>query len=45
MDDDDVEPRLGRMRTTPIRHGRSYMSQVLRATNALELGRWWHIMT
>ncbi|HCW62962.1 MULTISPECIES: relaxase/mobilization nuclease RlxS [Sphingobium] len=33
MDDDDVEPRLGRMRTTPIRHGRSYMSQVLRATN------------
>lgn len=33
MDDDDVEPRLGRMRTTPIRRGRSYMSQVLRATN------------
>ncbi|MFX4083487.1 relaxase/mobilization nuclease RlxS [Sphingobium yanoikuyae] len=33
MDDDDVEPRLGRMRSTPIRRGRSYMSQVLRATN------------
>ena len=33
MDEDDVEPRLGRMRSTPIRRGRSYMSQVLRATN------------
>ena len=33
MDEDDVQPRLGRMRSTPIRRGRSYMSQVLRATN------------
>jgi len=33
MDEDDVEPRLGRMRSTPVRRGRSYMSQVLRATN------------
>ncbi|WP_375188504.1 relaxase/mobilization nuclease RlxS [Sphingobium yanoikuyae] len=33
MEDDDAEPRLGRMRTTPIRRGRSYVSQVLRATN------------
>ena len=33
MDEDDIEPRLGRMRSTPIRRGRSYMSQVLRATN------------
>jgi len=33
MDDDDLEPRLGRMRSTPIRRGASYMSQILRATN------------
>lgn len=32
-DDDDFEPRLGRLRQTPIRRGRSYMSQVLRAAN------------
>ena len=31
--DDDFEPRLGRLRTTPIRRGRSYMSRVLRAAN------------
>jgi len=33
MDEDDIEPSLGRIRSTPIRRGRSYMSQVLRATN------------
>ncbi len=33
MDEDDVEPRLGRMRSTPIRRCRSYMGKVLRATN------------
>ncbi|MFT4053927.1 MAG: relaxase/mobilization nuclease RlxS [Novosphingobium sp.] len=33
MDDDDLEPRLGRMRSTPVRRGRSYMSEVMRATN------------
>lgn len=33
MDDDDLEPHFGRMRSTPIRRGRSYMSQVLHATN------------
>ncbi|MBJ7375542.1 relaxase/mobilization nuclease RlxS [Sphingobium sp.] len=33
MDEDDIEPRLGRIRSTPIRRGRSYMSQVLRAAN------------
>lgn len=32
-DDDKVEPRLGRQRSTPIRRGRSYMSQVLKAAN------------
>ncbi|MBG6116416.1 MULTISPECIES: relaxase/mobilization nuclease RlxS [unclassified Sphingobium] len=32
-DDDDFEPRLGKPRSTPIRRGRSYMSQVLRAAN------------
>jgi len=32
-DDDDFEPRLGRMRQTPTRRSRSYMSQVLRAAN------------
>jgi type IV secretory pathway VirD2 relaxase len=32
-DDDDIEPRLGRMRQTPTRRSRSYMSQVLRAAN------------
>jgi type IV secretory pathway VirD2 relaxase len=31
--DDDLEPRLGRMRQTPTRRGRSYMSEVLRAAN------------
>ena len=33
MQDDDFEPGLGKMRTTTIRRGRSYMSQVLRAAN------------
>jgi type IV secretory pathway VirD2 relaxase len=33
MDEDDITPRLGRMRSTPARRGSSYMSQVLRATN------------
>ncbi|SER23279.1 relaxase/mobilization nuclease RlxS [Sphingobium sp. YR768] len=32
-DDDDFEPRLGKPRSTPIRRGKSYMSQVLRAAN------------
>lgn len=31
--DDEVEPRLGKPRSTPIRRGRSYMSQVLQAAN------------
>lgn len=30
---DEFEPRLGHLRSTPIRRGRSYMSQVLRAAN------------
>lgn len=30
---DDFEPRLGKQRTTKIRRGKSYMSQVLRAAN------------
>jgi len=33
MEDDDFEPRLGKMGATKIRRGRSYMSQVLRAAN------------
>lgn len=32
-DDDDFEPRLGKPRHTPIRRGRSYVGQVLRAAN------------
>lgn len=32
-DDDEIEPRLGKLRSTPIRRGRSYMSQVLKAAN------------
>ncbi|ALR19264.1 relaxase/mobilization nuclease RlxS [Sphingobium baderi] len=32
-DDDEIEPRLGKQRSTPIRRGRSYMSQVLQAAN------------
>lgn len=32
-DDDDFEPRLGRLRQTPIRRARSYMGQVLKAAN------------
>ena len=31
--DDEIEPRLGKPRSTPIRRGRSYMSQVLKAAN------------
>lgn len=33
MQDDEFEPRLGKMRATTMRRGRSYMSQVLRAAN------------
>lgn len=33
MDDDEVEPRLGRIHSTPSRHGRSYVSHVLQAAN------------
>lgn len=33
MDDDEIEPRLGKQRHTPIRRGRSYMSQILKAAN------------
>lgn len=32
-DDDEIEPRLGKLRSTPVRRGRSYMSQVLQAAN------------
>ncbi|HKY82818.1 relaxase/mobilization nuclease RlxS [Novosphingobium mathurense] len=32
-DDDEIKPRLGKQRSTPIRRGRSYMSQVLQAAN------------
>jgi hypothetical protein len=32
-DDDEIEPHLGKPRHTPIRRGRSYMSQVLKAAN------------
>ena len=32
-DDDEIEPRLGKLRSTPIRRGRGYMSQVLQAAN------------
>ncbi|MBG6116577.1 MULTISPECIES: relaxase/mobilization nuclease RlxS [unclassified Sphingobium] len=31
--DDEIEPRLGKPRSTPIRRGRSYMSQVLKAAS------------
>lgn len=31
--DDEIEPRLGKPRSTPIRRSRSYMSQVLKAAN------------
>jgi type IV secretory pathway VirD2 relaxase len=31
--DDEIEPRLGKPCSTPIRRGRSYMSQVLKAAN------------
>lgn len=33
IQDDDFEPRLGKLRSAKIRRGRSYMSQVLRAAN------------
>ena len=33
MDDDDLEPHLGKPRHTPIRRGRSYVGQVLQAAN------------
>ena len=33
VDDDDLEPRLGKPRATPNRRVKSYMSQVLRAAN------------
>jgi type IV secretory pathway VirD2 relaxase len=31
--DDEIEPRLGKPRSTPVRRGRSYVSQVLKAAN------------